>query len=305
MTPTRNRAIPAPWVTMMQWLTEKLPDHVPVADMVARAEFVYEDGVPLQPSDPFRHHTFIWFHREVGFEPEVPGQIHVIYQDERLLVVDKPPFLATMPRGAHARQSALVKLRHELGLPDLTPMHRLDRLTSGLLAFTVQRHLRGTYQTLFDKGFVMRTYRALAPLSAELTFPLTVRNHLEKQPGTLQTQVVAGRAPNAKTLIEFEGEKDGLGIYRLSPQTGKTHQLRVHLAGLGLPIEGDSLYPKVRHVEPDDFTTPLQLLASNLSFTDPVSGVRHDFESLRSLPLLCPQTSHVVRVKDRQIRGVP
>lgn len=275
---------------MMQWLTEKLPAHVPVTNMVERAEFVYEGGAPVKPSDPFRHHTYMWFHREVAAEPEVPGQIDVIYQDERLLVVDKPPFLATMPRGTHARQTALVKLRHDLGLPDLAPMHRLDRLTSGLLAFTVQVRLRAAYQTLFEQGAVTRTYRALAPLSAELSFPLTVQNHLEKRPGTLQTQVVAGRSANARTLIELEGETEGLGIYRLRPQTGKTHQLRAHLAGLGLPIVGDPLYPQVRHVEADDFRAPLQLLASDLAFTDPVSGTRHHFRSLRSLPLPCPQS---------------
>lgn len=285
MTPTRIGNATVQWETMTQWLVEKLPSQVPVEKMVHRADFVYGDGTPVKVSDSFRHHTFMWFHREVAPEFEVPGEIHIIHQDERLLVVDKPPFLATMPRGTHVRQSALVRLRDELNLPNLSPMHRLDRLTSGVLAFTVEEHWRGPYQSLFDHGEVGRVYRALAPTRADLSFPVTVASHLEKQVGKLQTQVIADREANAHTLIEFEGVMKDLGVYRLIPRTGKTHQLRVHLSGLGIPIVGDPLYPDIQVVDPGDFTVPLQLLASKLTFTDPIDSTPRSFHAVRSLPL--------------------
>lgn len=299
VTPAGVRGETLPWATMEQWLRSRLPSHVPVASMVEQGAFVYEDGAPVRASDPFRARTHVWFHREVAPETQVPGRIHIIHRDARVVVVDKPPFLATMPRGSHVRQTALVRLRHELDLPDLSPMHRLDRATSGLLAFTTERRWRGPYQQLFDRREVSRTYWALAPLAPDLTFPLAVRNHLEKRVGGLQTRVVSGRAPNAETLVEFEGEVGGvgvgkagaagdgggMGVYRLTPRTGRTHQLRAHLNALGIPIVGDALYPEILDVAADDFSTPLQLLAGRMSFVDPVDGQRRTFRSVRGVPV--------------------
>jgi tRNA pseudouridine32 synthase/23S rRNA pseudouridine746 synthase len=81
-------------------------------------------------------------------------------------------------------------------------------------------------------------------------------------------------------LIEL-AEPDGL--YRLTPRTGRTHQLRVHMASLGLPIIGDPLYPKIIDVAADDFSTPLQLLAQRIEFDDPITGSRREFVSRRAL----------------------
>lgn len=285
LTPTRVGDSVPQWETMGQWLRERLPVMVPVDQMIDGGEFVYEDGAPVRHADPFRHQTFIWFHRETLPEPVVPGDIHVVYQDQRILVVDKPPFLATTPRGRHVRQSVVVRLRDELGRPELAPMHRLDRNTSGLLALTVEKHWRGVYQPLFDRGEVARKYWALAPLRADLRFPRTVSNHLKKTTGVLQAAVVPGETPNAETLVELEEERNGVGLYRLTPLTGRTHQLRAHLCGLGIPILNDPLYPEVVDIAPDDFTKPMQLLAGEISFVDPVTSTHRFFRSERDLPL--------------------
>jgi tRNA pseudouridine32 synthase/23S rRNA pseudouridine746 synthase len=270
---------------MGAWLRHRLPVHVDVPGMLAQGRFVDEDGHALRDDDPYAPARFVWFHRDLRDEPVVPGAIHVVHRDERLVVVDKPPFLSTIPRGGHVMQSVVVRLRAELDLPELSPLHRLDRVTSGLLMLATEQRWRGAYQTAFERRAVDKTYRALAPLRADLELPVVVRNHLHKERGTLCAAVVPGARVNAETLVELEREVDGRGVYRLTPRTGRTHQLRVHLLGLGIPIVDDPLYPVVRDVAVDDFRHPLQLLAAEVAFTDPVDGRDRRFRSVRSLPL--------------------
>lgn len=282
-TPDRDPAVAAPWESMAEWLRAKLPDQVDVGAMLAEERFVTATGAPLRLDDPYTPHTFVWFHRELRPEPEVPGEITVLHRDERLVVVDKPHFLSTIPRGRHVTQSVVVRLRAELGLPELAPVHRLDRATAGVLLLTTERRWRGPYQSMFEHRAVTKTYRALAPYREDVELPRTVRSHLVKRRGTLQVETVADLPPNAETLVELETVRGEQATYRLRPRTGKTHQLRVHLAGLGLPIVGDPLYPDVRVVEVDDFTDPLQLLAHELAFDDPVDGQPRHFVSRRDL----------------------
>jgi tRNA pseudouridine32 synthase/23S rRNA pseudouridine746 synthase len=270
---------------MGAWLRDRLPEHVDVPGMLADQRFVDEDGRPVRDDDPYAPHRFVWFHRDLREEPEVPGTIHVVHRDERLVVVDKPPFLSSIPRGRHVMQSVVVRLRAELGLPELSPLHRLDRVTSGLLMLATEARWRGPYQTAFERREVRKTYWALAPLRADLALPVVVRNHIRKERGSWQAQVVPDAPANAETLVELEREVDGRGVYRLSPRTGRTHQLRLHLLGLGIPIVDDPLYPDVLDVEVDDVSRPLQLLAGELAFTDPVDGSPRLFRSVRRLPL--------------------
>jgi len=284
-TPDRDRSREDPWPTMGAWLRHRLSERVDVGAMLAAGQIVDEDGRAVREDDPFVHGRYVWFHRELREEPVVPGTGHVIHQDERLVVVDKPPFLSTIPRGRHVKESVVVRLRAELGLPELSPLHRLDRGTSGVLLLATEQQWRAPYQKLFERRRVEKTYRALAPLNPELELPLVVRNHIRKERGVWQAQVMPGAPVNAETLVELESEVEGLGVYRLSPRTGRTHQLRLHMLGLGIPILGDRLYPEGREVEVDDFREPLQLLAAKIAFDDPVDGGRREFSSVRSLPL--------------------
>lgn len=273
---------------MGQWLRDTSPEGVDVDGMLADERFVYDDGSVLLAGDAYRPHTFVWFHRDLREEPEVPGEIALLHRDGRLVVVDKPPFLSTIPRGRHVMQSVTVRLRDELGLPELTPLHRLDRVTSGVLLLATERRWRGPYQTLFEHRRVRKTYEALAPRRDDLAFPLTVRNHIAKTRGVWQAQVVPDAPVNAVTDIEVARAVGDLAVYRLTPHTGRTHQLRLHLHGLGIPIVGDPLYPEVLDVSVDDFSTPLQLLASTLELVDPVDGRERRFVSGRSLPIAPP-----------------
>lgn len=273
--------------TVVAFLVHLTGDEEGVWRRLRDGEVLLGDGTTVDGRTAYREGGSVYLYRDLPEEPEVPGELPVLLRDDDtgLLVIDKPPFLATMPRGSHVAQTVLVRLRRELDLPDLAPVHRLDRLTSGVLLLTTRREARGPYQRMVQQGGLDKTYEALAPLPEDLDLPLVVRNRLVKERGVLQTRVVPG-APNAETLVELaELVEPGLGRYRLTPTTGQTHQLRVHLAGLGIPIIGDPLYPQVRDVAPDDFSAPLQLLAAEVAFTDPVSGAGRRVVSRRRLPV--------------------
>ena len=237
------------------------------AARVLAGEVVDAAGAVVDGSTVLRAGAVVFLYRDLPDEAEVPFDVPVLHRDENIVVVDKPHFLATMPRGSHVAQTALVRLRRDLDLPELSPAHRLDRLTAGVLLFTVRPEVRGAYQTLFARGAVSKTYLARSGARPGLVAAQTVSNRIVKRRGVLQAVVEPGE-PNAETLVEPLGD----GLYRLTPRTGRTHQLRVHMAGLGVAIDNDPLYPRVKDVDPQDFSNPLQLLAHTLAFTDPVSG---------------------------------
>lgn len=292
-TPDRQPGSP-PWATMADYLRERYPviGVEGVNRMLARGDFVLQDGSVLTKDEPYAPHTFVWFHRELREEAPVPGTIGVLYRDERIVVVDKPHFLASIPRGRHVRESVVVRMRDELDLPELSPAHRLDRLTAGVLVLTTEQRWRAPYQDLFARREVCKTYQAIAGYRPDLRLPRVVESHIVKQRGVMQAWELPDETPNSRTLVELlevgGHDPDGVGPwarYRLSPHTGRTHQLRLHLNSLGIPIRHDPLYPIDIDKPIDDFTDPLQLLACELNFTDPIEGSERRFCSLQRLEL--------------------
>ncbi|MFR9728898.1 pseudouridine synthase [Saccharopolyspora sp. MS10] len=272
-----------PWATVRDHLVERLPvPAVEVDRMLAERRVAAHDGTVVDGGTPFSPGSVLWMRRELPAEIPVPFEVEVLHRDEHLVVVDKPHFLATTPRGGHVAETALVRLRRSLGLPELSPVHRLDRPTAGLVLFTAHAGARRDYQLLFQHREVRKEYEAIAPHDPELALPRVVRSKIVKERGVLQAREEPGQ-PNAETRVELAERRGGLARYRLLPATGRTHQLRVHLAALGLPIVGDDLYPRVRERAADDFTDPLRLLAKELRFTDPVSGLPRHFTSRRAL----------------------
>ncbi|MFJ8034943.1 MULTISPECIES: pseudouridine synthase [unclassified Streptomyces] len=273
------------WATVREHLVERLTGAGPgvVEGMFDAGLIVGADGRPVAPGAPYEPGMFVWFHRELPPEVPVPFPVEVVYRDAHIVVADKPHFLATTPRGSHVAQTALARLRHELGIPALSAAHRLDRLTAGLVLFTVRPEERGAYQSLFAERLVRKEYEAIAPHDPALALPRTVRSRIVKERGVQAAREVEGE-PNAETYVELAAQRERLARYRLLPATGQTHQLRVHLNTLGVPILGDPLYPEVTGpVPPGDFRRPLQLLARGLAFTDPVTGAEHAFVSGRVL----------------------
>ncbi|ARF71694.1 pseudouridylate synthase [Kitasatospora albolonga] len=249
-----------------------------VAAMLDAGRFVGADGTAVRSDEPYTAGRCLWFHRDFAAEEPVPFPVGVVYRDERLVVVDKPHFLATTPRGQHITETAVARLRRELGVPALQPAHRLDRLTAGLVLFVVRPQERGAYQTLFRDRLVRKEYEAVAPYDPELVLPRTVRSRIVKERGVLAAREEPGEA-NSESRVELVERRGALGRYRLVPATGRTHQLRVHMNALGVPIVGDPLYPVVAEGAVEDWERPLQLLARRLEFTDPVSGEPRRFES--------------------------
>lgn len=245
--------------------------------MFAAGDIVDMTG-PIAPDAPYVPGEAVWFHRDLPSETVVPFDISIVYRDDALLVIDKPHFLPTIPRGGHILQTALVRLRTELDLPQLVPAHRLDRVTAGLVLFVVDPTLRGAYQTLFQDRKVHKEYEAIARYDPSLTLPTVVRSRIVSEKGDFTAREVPGE-PNAHTTVELLEHRDGLGRYRLTPLTGRTHQLRLHMNSLGVAILGDDLYPTATGRAVDDFTDPLQLLASSIEFTDAISKSMRRFET--------------------------
>lgn len=279
---------PGPWPTLLDFLTHRFPGvSTPTwLERMARGDVIDELGAPVTPEhasrSPYQPHTRLYYYREVPNEPVIPFEAVVLFQDEHLLVVDKPHFLPVVPSGGYLNETVLVRLKHQLGLNDLVPIHRIDRDTAGLVMFSKQPATRAAYCALFSQHAVSKTYEAIAPWRADVPMP-QMRHSRIKEAGHFMLQCEVEGLPNALTYIDVLEVRGDLARYQLKPVTGQRHQLRVHMMALGLPILNDGLYPNLTPEGQIDHAKPLQLLAKTISFTDPVNGQLQQFESARSL----------------------
>ena len=251
-------------------------------ERMARGDVVDGGGVALGPESHLRRGMRVWYYREIDAEPVIPFEEQILFQDAHLLVVDKPHFLPTTPGGRFLHQSLLVRLKNKLGMPQLTPIHRLDRETAGVGGFSTCEQSRGAYQSLFQKRSVQKVYEALAAPLPQLRFPLTHRSLLVDGTPFFRMQEAAGE-PNSETLVDVIDVSGDVAHYRLQPHTGRKHQLRVHMMALGAPIMNDLFYPRALPLAEDDFDKPLKLLARAISFDDPLTGQFRLFQSNRAL----------------------
>jgi tRNA pseudouridine32 synthase/23S rRNA pseudouridine746 synthase len=249
---------------------------------MAQGDVMTERGQRLTPLSPYQSHLRLYYYRDVPNEPQIPFDEVVLFQDEHLVVVDKPHFLPVMPSGRYLTETVLVRLKRRLKIDTLVPIHRIDRDTAGLVMFSVQPATRAAYHALFSQHRITKTYQAIARWRHDLALPLTRSSRIAESHHFMLQHEISG-APNAVTRIEVLEVRGARARYRLSPVTGKRHQLRVHMAALGLPIEGDGLYPVLTPEGQIDYMHPLQLLAQRIEFVDPLSGQSRRFDSARQL----------------------
>ena len=284
--------VPAgPWNSMSEFLTARFPaiSSAVWAARMARCEVVDERGTALQPDSPCRRGACVFYYRELDGESPIPFDERILYRDEHLLVADKPHFLPVIPSGRFLHETLLVRLKKKTGLLHLTPIHRLDRETAGVVVFSCNPSTRDAYHALFRLRAVQKEYEALAPTLAGAAFPMTYRSRMVDGTPFFRMREVAGE-PNSETRIEALERRGEFTLYRLQPLTGKRHQLRVHLAALGIPIVNDAFYPHALPCKGDDVSQPLQLLARSIAFDDPVSGKARRFVSERSLQTMMQPT---------------
>jgi tRNA pseudouridine32 synthase/23S rRNA pseudouridine746 synthase len=290
--PLSNAGVPAStvhlpqgdWATVLDALCARFPRvaREQWLDRMIRGVVLDADGRPIEPERAYRHGLRVHYFREVPAETPIPFEATLLYCDDHVVIADKPHFLPVMPAGIYVRETLLTRLIERLDNPHLVPLHRIDRATAGLVMLSPNPATRAQYQALFREQRIRKCYEALAPAIDGRIFPLVHRSRIAAAAEFFRMQEIAG-APNSETTIDVLDRNEPNWRYALQPRTGRTHQLRVHLAGLGAGILGDRLYPDLQPRTPDDFTRPLQLLARSLEFVDPRTGARRRFDSERRL----------------------
>ena len=284
VSPSRQTLPAGRWATVLDFLSER---HAAVgadawAARMREGRVVDEAGRRLTPESPYRAGACVYYYREPEAETRVPFEERVLHTDEHILVADKPHFLAVAPAGRFLRETLLVRLKRGTGLDTLAPVHRIDRETAGLVVFSVNPSTRGAYASLFQRREVSKVYEALSSARPALDFPVTRRSRVVAGEPFFRMKEVDGE-PNSETRVDVLGARDGGTLYEARPSTGRKHQVRVHLAALGIPVLNDRLYPEVLPGAVEDFNAPLKLLARSVSFTDPLTGRERYFESERNL----------------------
>ncbi|MFC0677645.1 pseudouridine synthase [Lysobacter korlensis] len=278
--PSHLQLPPGPWATVFEALCAHFPQVPPHAwrDRFARGRVLVADGAVLAANAPHRTGLDVYYYREVVQEARLPVEEVIVHVDEHLIVVDKPHFLPVTPAGRFVSETLLARLVRRFDDARIAPLHRIDRLTAGLVMFSRKPAARERYQALFRERRIHKRYEALAAPLAQVTFPLVRSTRVERGEPFFRMREVDG-PPNSETRIDVIAQGDGVWRYSLEPVTGRKHQLRVHMAALGAPILGDPLYPVLADQDADDFARPLSLLARSLAFVDPLDGRRRCFES--------------------------
>lgn len=275
---------PGPWATVLEALCAQFAaiDRATWLDRMARGRVQDDAGHALAPATPYRVGLCVRYWREVAHEAAIPFAETILHLDEHLLVADKPHFLPVVPAGRFVEETLLARLVRRTGNTALAPLHRIDRLTAGLVLFSTHPGSRAAYQALFRERAIEKRYEALASPLPGLAFPLIRHSRIDAGEPFFRMRETGGPA-NSETRIDVLARGADVWRYALYPHTGRKHQLRVQMAALGAAILHDPLYPELADAAPDDYARPLQLLAQSLAFDDPLRGGRRYFESARTL----------------------
>jgi tRNA pseudouridine32 synthase/23S rRNA pseudouridine746 synthase len=255
-------------------------------DRIVAGKVLTEEGRPVNLDTAYQPNGRLFYFREVENEPVVPFQEQILFNNDHLMVVCKPHFLPVTPAGPYVRETLINRLKENTGNHFLSPINRIDRETAGIVLISVKKESRGLYQRMFMEGRVRKTYEAVAMYSRNFSQPAEwmVENRIETGEPWFRMQECAGPV-NARSRIRLVEVTGSRARFVLFPITGKKHQLRIHLSGLGFPIVNDRYYPVLTPKKPDDFSRPLLLLSRKIEFQDPITGNDLVFESRRQLTL--------------------
>ena len=262
-------------VTVLEYLMIKFPyiDAHVWRQRMADGKVHCHDGTLITEQSLFKPQQRIYYYREVENEPTIPFAESIIYQDQHILVAYKPHFLPVTPGGVFVNECLQNRLRRSTGIDALQALHRLDRVTAGLVMFSVNPDTRHRYHYLFEARQIHKTYQAIAKINDDENLTgneWDIKNRIVKSEPRFRMQVVGGEA-NSHSVIRCIKQSNRKALFELNPVTGKTHQLRLHMQALGWPILNDKYYPELQPESADNYSAPLQLLAKELSFVDPVT----------------------------------
>ncbi len=272
------------WETILDFFLERFP-FIPeeiVKERMSRGHIVSETGEAFGPDSPYQPEIHLFYYREIPDETRIPFQEKILFKNDHFIVVDKPHFIPVTPTGRYVRECLLSRLKHHYQQEDISPIHRLDRETAGIMLYSCNAKIRGAYQYLFEERLVKKSYEAIAPL-IERDFPYTHRSHIVSSGDPFfimrEEEEAMNKEPNSETVMDIIETQGDLARYKLEPVTGKQHQLRVHMASIGCPIMNDPFYPELMPNKGDDYSSPLQLLAKTIEFVDPFTDEEYFFES--------------------------
>ncbi|MDD2733927.1 MAG: pseudouridine synthase [Desulfuromonadaceae bacterium] len=274
-----------PYPSILTFLSRRFPGISPETWRVRISEgkVLNEQAQQISIDSEYVPRQRIFYFREVSAEPCVPFAEKILFLDDEILVACKPHFLPVTPGGKYVDECLLNRLRRSTGIEDLAPLHRIDRETAGVVLLSVNKKSRGLYGRLFMNGLVEKTYQALtASLRNQQPSSWLVENRIERGEPRFRMKITPG-AVNARSSIKLLASNEDKARFILKPHTGKTHQLRIHMSGLGFGILNDRFYPELEDEREDDYAAPLQLLAQRLCFTDPLTGREREFTSDREL----------------------
>ncbi len=274
-----------PYPSILAFLSRRFPAISPETweQRIVDGKVLDEQSRQLTLDSQYTPLSRLFYFREVTSEPFIPFAEKVLFIDDEILVACKPHFLPVTPGGRYVDECLLNRLRRSTGIGDLVPLHRIDRETAGIVLFSVNKKSRGRYGELFMNGHIEKTYQAVsACLPTQEPASWAVENRLERGEPWFRMEAVPGRV-NARSVIRLDTVNGVMARFTLQPLTGKTHQLRIHMGGLGFGILNDRYYPELQAERADNFATPLQLVAKNIRFNDPITGGSRAFTSDREL----------------------
>lgn len=280
--------------TVLEYLIIKFPD---ISSDIWKQRMIdgkvhWHDGSHIAPDTLFRSQQRVYYYREVESEPVIPFEEKILFQDEHILVAYKPHFLAVTPGGIYINECLQSRLRTKLGIDTLQALHRLDRATAGLVLFSINPQTRHLYHNLFETQKIQKTYQAVAKIKNKENLeekPLVnrqweIKNRIVKSTPPFLMKVIDGES-NSHSIIRCIQQHGDTALFELNPVTGKTHQLRVHMQTIGYPLLHDRYYPTLHKEAADDYSEPLQLLAKELQFIDPVTQLLRAFSSNTQLKI--------------------